>query len=248
MATFAQVFERWFPGELDPVAHFHHVLQEHVGEASRMLDLGCGDNRTFDRYRNGRREVWGSDFEWHPDLAEPRWFRPLGTDGTTPYPDDWFDVIGSCWVLEHVTDPDVFLNEVKRILRPGGMFIGLTVNAWHYVTGLIRTVGLLPHSVTQWLVRRLYGRAEHDTFPTVYRMNTASAMRRLCRRHGLELVAVPRIASSDYFRFQPLLGKSAVLLDWTLDRLTAELGRLYFVAVLRKPAAANGRVSIRIVA
>jgi SAM-dependent methyltransferase len=248
MATFAQVFQYWFPGELDPVAHFHHVVHDHVTDAGRMLDLGCGDNRTFDRYRNGQREIWGSDFERHPDLAEPRWFRPLRPDGTTAYPDNWFDLIGACWVLEHVTDPESFLTELKRILRPGGVFVGLTVNAWHYVTGLIRTVGQLPHSVTQWLVRRLYGRAEHDTFPTVYRMNTASAMRRLCRQHGLELVALPRIASSDYFRIQAQLGKAAVLLDWTLDRVTAELGRLYFVAVLRKPAAAESRLGVRIVA
>src|SRR5262249_6511775 len=155
---------------------------------NRLLDLGCGDNRILAMYRTTEREVWGSDFVVHPDLAEPKWFRPLHANGTTDFPDNSFDLIGSCWVLEHVTDPDAVLTEVRRILRPGGTFIGLTVNAWHYVTALIRAIGLMPHGVTQWLVRRLYGRAEHDTFPTVYRMNSGAALRLLCRRHALELV------------------------------------------------------------
>ncbi|UTN04607.1 class I SAM-dependent methyltransferase [Flavobacterium bizetiae] len=39
-----------------------------------------------------------------------------------PFIDASFDVVISTEVLEHVSDPDAYLAEVKRVLKPGGMF------------------------------------------------------------------------------------------------------------------------------
>src|SRR5262249_45688394 len=139
-----------------------------------------------------------------------------------------------------VREPGAFLAEARRLLRPGGRFVALTVNAAHYVTVLTRLVGLLPHAVTQRLVRRLYGRACHDTFPTWYRMNTGPQLRRLARRAGLQLEGLMRFANADYFSFAPALRRAAVVLDWLLERAGTDLGRLYLVSCLRKPASAGG--------
>ena len=38
-----------------------------------------------------------------------------------PYPDDSFDVVISTNVLHHVADPLAMLNEIERVLAPGGM-------------------------------------------------------------------------------------------------------------------------------
>lgn len=37
-----------------------------------------------------------------------------------PYPDDYFDAVVSTQVLEYVTDTDLALSEIRRVLRPGG--------------------------------------------------------------------------------------------------------------------------------
>ena len=37
-------------------------------------------------------------------------------------PDEHFDLVLSNQVLEHVTDPEVVIAEVFRVLRPGGSF------------------------------------------------------------------------------------------------------------------------------
>ena len=44
------------------------------------------------------------------------------------YPDDHFDVVYSNAVLEHVEHPLETLQEVSRVLRPGGVFYCNTVN------------------------------------------------------------------------------------------------------------------------
>jgi ubiquinone/menaquinone biosynthesis C-methylase UbiE len=198
--------------------------------------LGCGDNADLACYRSEARQVWGADFQPHPHLVAPEWFRPLGPDGTIPFADESFDVVGSRWVLEHVCQPAAFLPEVKRVLVPGGAFVALTVNAVHYASLLARLTHLVPHALTQRLVRRLYGRPCHDTFPTCYRLNTRAEVRRQARRAGLELVAVDRIADQGYFSFSSVLWRGAVVLDYLLERAGTDLGRLYMVVVLRKPA------------
>lgn len=44
-------------------------------------------------------------------------------DGTVPAPDGGFDAVLSTQVLEHVTDPAVYLRECFRVLRPGGRML-----------------------------------------------------------------------------------------------------------------------------
>jgi SAM-dependent methyltransferase len=142
-------------------------------------------------------------------------------------------------VLEHVADPRAFLHEIARVLRPGGHFIGHTISGTHYVTFIRRLIGLLPHSVNQALVKKLYGRAEVDTFPAFYRLNTANRLRRFCSATGLELARVRRYPDPGYFRFARLLEATAILTDRVLDGLCPGWGRLYLTVTMRKPAAAE---------
>ncbi len=39
------------------------------------------------------------------------------------YPDDYFDAVSLWYVIEHMVDPRSTLNEIKRVLRPGGVLI-----------------------------------------------------------------------------------------------------------------------------
>jgi SAM-dependent methyltransferase len=64
---------------------------------------------------------------------------------TIPEPDDSFDAVLCTEVLEHLPDPVRALDEMARLLRPGGMFI-ITAPFWslthfapyHYATGFNR--------------------------------------------------------------------------------------------------------------
>ncbi|MBN9119252.1 MAG: class I SAM-dependent methyltransferase [Planctomycetes bacterium] len=229
------LLRRLFPNDVHHVAGFRYELAARLPEVGRVLDLGCGANAELEDYRTDGREVWGADFEPHPHLRHPEWFRALRPDGAIPFPDGHFDAVASVMVLEHVAEPTRFLREVARVLRPGGHFVGHTVSGSHYVTWLRRAFGLLPHGVNQALVRRLYGRPEVDTFPAFYRLNTRRQMLRACRATDLRLLRLRRYADPGYFGFTRWTAGAAVALDRLLAGGSSALGRLYLTAVLAKP-------------
>jgi SAM-dependent methyltransferase len=229
------LLRRLFPHDVHHVAGLHEAIHTSVPEHGRILDLGCGINTDLEPYRTPHREVWGTDFVAHPELRHAEWFRLLGKGGAIPFPDGYFDTVVCVMVLEHVVNPRAFLREVSRVLRPGGRFIGHTISGMHYVTHIRRLIGLLPHSINQALVKRLYGRAEVDTFPAFYRLNTGGRVRRFCEEAGLELLGLRRYADPGYFRFARWLEAGAIVADRLLEGLFSGWGRLYLTMTIRKP-------------
>ncbi len=95
-----------------------------------------------------------------------------------PYPlaDASVDLICSDWVLEHIADPEGFVAEVSRVLKPGGWFCARTPNRWSYV-GI--AASLIPNALHTRVLAKIWpDRTDIDVFPTVYRMNTRGALNR----------------------------------------------------------------------
>lgn len=73
----------------------------------------------------------------------------VGVGEALPYPDAAFDAVVCVDVLEHVRDLGQVLAEVRRVLRPGGVFHFDTINANPVAAFAVKTVaedvlGLLP--------------------------------------------------------------------------------------------------------
>jgi SAM-dependent methyltransferase len=83
---------------------------------SRVLDYGCGGSPykpLFSGCAYHRADLVGGqdlDFEYGPDAALPEQV-------------SGYDCVLSTQVLEHVDDPEAYLRECHRILRPGGHLI-----------------------------------------------------------------------------------------------------------------------------
>ena len=98
-----------------------------VRPGGRVLDYGCADLPY--------RHLFPADADYlAADLAgNPRANVEVAADGTVPVEDASCDAVISTQVLEHVTDPAVYLAECARVLRPGGRLLlsthGLMV--WH---------------------------------------------------------------------------------------------------------------------
>lgn len=78
-----------------------------------------------------------------------------------PFGDGEFEAVISCGTLEHVQEPDASLDEIHRILRPGGLLLVLMLpNRWSWTEALATARGVSDHPVkyTFGTLGRLLGR------------------------------------------------------------------------------------------
>jgi SAM-dependent methyltransferase len=113
----AEIFARW------------------VGRGKRLLELGAGSGALLARYAEGNR-VTAMDVD-EPALEACR--QRLGVETVwgdfalaLPFPDGAFDAVVAGETLEHVPYPPIFLDEIRRVLVPEGMFVGSVPNAYRY--------------------------------------------------------------------------------------------------------------------
>ena len=81
----------------------------------------------------------------------------LGDIRKLPYGDSVFDLVMSAHVLEHLANPSVALNEMIRVLKPGGLLVtSLTRRSWlgMYVNLKWRTHRVTPDQAEVWLDER----------------------------------------------------------------------------------------------
>ena len=145
----------------------------------RLLDWGCGfgqvtallraeglDAVAFD-YRAELNTPTVAPLERYPEIEAHLSPDPV----RLPFGDRSFDTVLSCGVLEHVLDPDASLDEIRRVLCPGGTFYVTNLpNRFSYTERVARLLGLYYH-----------GQLPHDR---VYTRRTA---RELLERHGFEV-------------------------------------------------------------
>ncbi len=107
----------------------------------RALDCGCGYGDITSRFAPRFSAIVGVDvIAERVDFAARRWpsitfsvCRPDRLD----FSDSAFDTVLSVVVLNWVDDPDCYLAEIHRVLRPGGALV-LIVSAGHPVQRLLR--------------------------------------------------------------------------------------------------------------
>ena len=115
-------------------AFFDRFLPEWAGKT--VLDVGCGGGLTCEFLAQRGAQVCGIDLSV-PSIEAARAhadsqslaidYRP-GRAEALPYPDARFDAVVCVDVLEHVSDLDLTVREICRVLKPGGWFFFDTLN------------------------------------------------------------------------------------------------------------------------
>ncbi len=200
------------PGWLSSGEQLEALMRSHLSGESHVLDLGCGRGGVVELFWRDVRLAAGLDPDV-PSLAEHRApGMPVirGRGEHLPFTAGSFDLIVCLWVLEHLDQPEVVFDEVRRVLRRGGHFVFLTPNLRNPLLLMNRIAKALPQ-LQRRIVPRLYGRHEVDTFPVRYRANTAAAIRTLAARSGLEVVTLRAVSDPTYLALNALMFKASVL-------------------------------------
>lgn len=150
--------------------------------SGRVLDWGCGHGQITQLLRERGVDADGFDYrEGAPLSGEEQLehyksitIQVSGDEVRLPYEDGRFAAVLSCGVLEHVQSPDRSLDELHRVLAPGGrLYVYKLPNRLSYLEAIARITGLYYH-----------GKLPYD------RVYTPSSARSLLERHGFAVEQV----------------------------------------------------------
>jgi SAM-dependent methyltransferase len=179
--------------DIDGTIAFFSRINALLDSSFTVLDAGCGRGcliiddpipfrRDLQIIKGKVQRVIGIDVDPvgqnNPYMDE---FRQI-EGNTWPLEDNSIDLCYSSHVVEHLSDPDAFFSEARRVLKNGGYLCIRTTNIWNYM-GVISS--LVPNKFhSKLLAKAQDGRKSEDVFPTVYRCNTIPKMQHTLEKHG----------------------------------------------------------------
>ena len=157
--------------------------------------------------------------------------------------EQWYDVVHSAFVLEHVRGAVEVLDKFARALKPGGLLVLRIPDRDSVYAYLARVTPLRLHVAYKRVIRgrKLAGTPGHGPYPVVYDdVVSWRGINEWAQSRRLTLVAA--YADNSHLQF---FGKAAPIVDLLLHLLAAlSLGRLTarhanVVVVFERPAAAQ---------
>jgi SAM-dependent methyltransferase len=124
--------------ELRNSSYINDVNEKLIGLDNKIiLDIGCGNGdlvKYIARYHNPHMVI-GIDITIDKEERGERWFIDQGNAEELKFADNCFDVIFSVAAFEHIKDIEKALQEVKRVLKPGGSFCCSFGHIWTSICG-----------------------------------------------------------------------------------------------------------------
>ncbi len=100
-----------------------------IEKNSRFLELGCGRGEFLNEFIELGVQGYGLDISDYSKKKYPKinlLIQDLDQNTKTSYESSYFDVIFSKSFVEHFYDPQKIFEEMRRLLKPGGILITLT--------------------------------------------------------------------------------------------------------------------------
>lgn len=189
------------------------ILQYEIGNPAGAViaDIGCSEGHITESLSREFALVVGLDIDYPSDWTGK--FPFVQADGSQlPLASGKFDGVVINHILEHAASPPRLLDEVWRVLKPGGVcYLAVPNRYWpmepHYRLLLL---SWLPRFLANGYVR-LAGRGTHypEQLPSYW------SVRRLSRRFSVEdLTPVLLKTPEQFFPDDPVLLKQARKLSW----------------------------------
>jgi SAM-dependent methyltransferase len=199
--------ERFYGDREHPYQTFERLIRESVTPRTVLLEAGCGRGaETLRRLAGEVRTAIGIDLvDFSSPVRDPAVHLCKNDVCGMALRDASVDVVVARSVMEHLAHPGAAYAEAARVLKPGGRFLFLTPQLWDYGSVCARAI---PNRFHPFVVKKVEGRDEQDTFPVHYRT----------KRHGFRVEAARHLNQyPNYLMFNPLL----FLLGTAYERITS---------------------------
>jgi len=192
-AETAPVHERLYADEI-------RRFVDYVRENEAVLDVGCGDGRVYEIFREKNVSYAGVDLSddviakasarWKKEVEEGQVAFETGDLLDLPVEDGRFDVAVAAGVLHHVPSAAyraAAIAELARAVRPGGYALIAVWNLWQ-----MRHWGVLLHQMfgkkNGWDFGDLKLSWKKPRFPRYYHAFKMKELRALCEAAGFDVV------------------------------------------------------------
>jgi 2-polyprenyl-3-methyl-5-hydroxy-6-metoxy-1,4-benzoquinol methylase len=199
------------------------ILEDDLGNLKhlKLVDVGCSTGIMTNLYGEYFKDVVGVDID-EPGIEyaiahnlAPN-IRYQLTDGmATGLPDASMDVATCTHVYEHVPDAMRLMDEIYRILRPGGVCLFIAVNRliWMEPDNRLPLLSVVPKAIGHRYIRVMGKGARYfETYKTVWELRKLVARFEL-RDYTLKVAQDPdRFHATDIVRPGTLKQKTAILM------------------------------------
>jgi ubiquinone/menaquinone biosynthesis C-methylase UbiE len=220
---------------------YQDVLESKIDVKLIWLDIGCGHHllppwclKQEKQLIGKAQNVIGIDYDF-PSLTQHKTIslKVQALADALPFRDGHFDIVTANMVVEHLNNPNVQFAEVKRVLKPNGIFIFHTVNETGYFAVMRKIV---PNALVKKVARVLDGRESGDVFEIHYKANSEKKIRLLAQETGFEVEKIKLISSDAVFALIPPLAIIELFWIRLLMHKSLQKLRTNIIVVLKKKA------------
>lgn len=158
-----------------------------------ILDIGCYDGTLLSLLKNRNNNFFGIEAsDWGVEQSRKKGLvvQQFYFDDKNPLPceNNFFDLVMAGEIIEHIFDTDFFLEEIHRVLKPGGKLLISTPNIASLGRRLMLLAGINPIIETSPNEPESSGHIRYFTL---------SAIKKLLAKHKFQAVKL----ESDYINF-----------------------------------------------
>jgi SAM-dependent methyltransferase len=117
---------------LDRIREELTLFEKLLPDQACILDFGCGGKPYEHLFSMRSKKYIGVDLQESPEYNPSTVDLMLRPGEGLPFPDEYFDAIISTQVFEHLYDIHYYANELKRVLKSGGIAFISAAFAWDY--------------------------------------------------------------------------------------------------------------------
>ena len=198
-----ELFRKFYPDDSKSgTIKFYKWLREGLCREYIVVNIGAGltSKEKIRSLKGEVKKVIGLDIDSdvfkNQDLDEAYVIKNI-----MPLEDSSVDMAWSDYVLEHIENPEIFLKEVHRILKPGASFFFRTPNLFYYVSLIAKCT---PHFIHNLIANPARGlsKSEHEPYKTYHRMNTGLSLCKHAKIAGFREIELKYIeAQPSYLMF-----------------------------------------------
>jgi len=228
------ILNKYFPNHLWPDEVYKNKIKSLVSDDTCIGHLGCGrDLKRVYEVTNGAK-VFGIDLNLESLKEYKTGERIRANLEKIPFRDEYFDVLISEFVFEHIENPEKVISECRRILKRNGKIIFLTINKFS-LFGF--TSVFTPHWFHQLIGKmRLTPQSHKDVFKTYYRINSVNKIRKLLRKYGFKEIQLTSLEAEFTYldRFPTLYELGCIVNKFIMNTKALTRIRTYLMGIFEK--------------